>query len=401
MKNAKLKGQWLGILIINLVLIFQGCGPYKTTEPVIEPEIQEPVEEKLYDPGIGSATEIFLPYRVREKVGRGSKVSTKWYKVELQEQARLTIELYIDKENQDLDLHLLDHYDRIIDTSSRTGQMEKISKPLEKGIYYIKVYAANSTHGSSYLLNVKSLSLQGLSMDNPKYIIPGMSLEDTVNAREGINSMYYKIEIHQLTGIELELKQGSPAGEIEVKLCDVEGNVIKKREGPQITKRLAQKMDPGTYFIQASPGGNSNGGDYTLSLQAYPIDIQEFTGPGSSKDKAIQIPINPDGISGKLGKKFSPKEQWYWLYLSKRMYMDIQSQSDDWKTPIYIELIDEEGIVLSEKELLKECNKISRILEKGEYYLRVFSVKNRGETKYNIAIELRPDPGSGFTKKKN
>lgn len=54
MRITKLKGHCLWILIINLVLIFQGCGHYKTPEPVIEPKIQEPVEEKLYDPGAGT-----------------------------------------------------------------------------------------------------------------------------------------------------------------------------------------------------------------------------------------------------------------------------------------------------------------------------------------------------------
>jgi hypothetical protein len=386
---------WILPLIVFHILLILGCVSNQSPPPAPPPVRTEPEPPKLFDPGRGRATEIFLPFHIRERVGTGTKVNTRWYKLELEEPVKLNIELQIDEGDQALELQVMEHYARSTADSIRIDRKEKISGELTKGTYYIRVYVTDDSYGSSYQLKVDAVSLQGSSMDNPQYLEPGITLNDTVDVLEGIRVRWYAFEIQQLSGLVLKVISKKTGQDIEIKLRNAQGNILANGRGTGVTKRIKRKLQPGNYFLEIRPAENTNHSEYSISLKTYPIPVKELTGPGSGKENAIEIPQGENSAIGKMGKEYGSIERWYWFDIAKRVSMNIRFGLGDSPTQLYIELFDDSGVVLNSESLEEEKN-ISRIVDKGRYFLRCFSKGNRGETQYWFEIKFTDDPGAGF-----
>lgn len=388
------------ILAVIYILSVTGCETYTEHEPVVIPKAQEPLEELLYEPGRRSASGISLPYQVRERVGKGTGIQSNWYKVIIKEPVTLDVSLYIEEKKQDLELKLLNQSGELVDSSLGIVSFEEITKKVKTGVYYIRVYAPNVNYGSTYLLKVRARPARGLSMDAPKYLYPGMTVEDTVNVRDGIKVRWYEIDVDEPSVLELILSVKDSSRGFDIKLHSPGGKVLAYETDGESTKRITRYLQQGRYFVEISPIASSNGGDYSLNLKSYPLPTDELTGPGSSKENAIEISPTGIGIIHKLGRKYGLKKRWYSVDIAKRVYMDIQCNVNDPRTPLSIELQTEEGQVL--KTVSLDANKkIPMVVEKGTYYIRVFPRSgNHGETEYSIDIQLKDDPGAGFTKLK-
>jgi hypothetical protein len=215
----------------------------------------------------------------------GGADTNDYYKFSLTNAAQLNLTL--DGLTADSNVQLLDSNASVIQTSANTvNTAETISRQLNSGTYYVRVYP-NGSITTNYNLNISTTSTSSTSSTTantlPNFTTitsdPDGKLEVAKNITVDSTKRVWSdsvgpTDLHDYSRFSLkdksifQLSLYDLTSDAHVELLDSKGKIVQGSYiGGRVTETIARKLDAGDYFIRVFPNSGVNI-NYKLSTQA-------------------------------------------------------------------------------------------------------------------------------------
>ena len=384
-----MKNLFVWTFIVILVLFLIGCGTTSTQTQITPSQKkmeEQPIKRISASDPRKSAVRISLPFHKKGNIGRESGTQAKMYKLEIARQNTVVVSLEMLKGDPDLELQLLNEQGDSIATGMGVGSFQKLAATVNHGIYYIQVQTPTyRNEDDSYFLTVVSTSDKGSSRENPLYLVPNDSINDTVGEKNGTLSRWHKVTIESPAELSAQLTTQDKSQDIDLILHNSVGETLVTGTNTGPTEQISKKVVEGVYYIEAKTVKSCSGCDYLLKLKT------EFLGlkaPGASRERAITLNAGNGLISGHLGDIYGLKERWYKVSSNGKYFVEIQFMVNKPLSEIRIELLDAHDNPQILVPHLQKNYTFNIKANAGTYYLRVFTPQKVGESKYQLGVKF-------------
>jgi hypothetical protein len=394
MKRLLIRKPAFWTIIIIPILILTGCGSRSTYQPhqpvKTEPRTTPSPRPTPKPPERLSAEELTIPCRIKNRIGKEPGSQSKWYKIELDRSTTIDVTLENLYGERGIELKLLNKNGISIARGERRGSVVRISRSLTRGLYYLQLRAREpGSTDNFYQLTIKSLTGRGSSMDNPVYLQPGSTFIDAVGRKSGTISRWYRVNLKTPSKLNVNLSADKRYRDFDLKLRNSTGKILTSGTATGPTEQISQKLCEGDYRIEVLSAGDDAGGNYALTVKAYPLNLNN---PGATIENAIVVTSEENPITGYLGEMLGLKSRWYKIDANKKVCLEVQFKVIKNLSKLRIELIEIKNDEKNSLQLIrysKKSNTHIKHIEKGTYYLRVKTDQKRGASEYRLSVYLR------------
>jgi hypothetical protein len=299
----------------------------------------------------------------------------------------------------DADVQLLDSSGNAI-ASSTAGSTtaEAISRTLNPGTYYIRVYPYGGVN-TNYNLSVSATinDFAGNTLNNARQITlneTNSTYSDWVGSSD--TDDFYRFNLSSNSSVNLTLN-----GLIEnadVQLLNSSGNMLTSSTvSGAVAESINRSLDAGTYYIRVYPynGANTN---YNLSVSA---TINDYAGNTLNNARQINLDSVATTYSDWVGS--ADTNDFYRFNLSQTSSFnltlnglvadaDVQLIWDSNSNGV----IDSGEVIASSAAGSTTAEAISRTLSAGTYYIQVYPYSS-ANTNYNLSASITPNDYAGNT----
>ncbi|MUG97974.1 hypothetical protein F7734_38970 [Scytonema sp. UIC 10036] len=293
---------------------------------------------------------------------------------------------------------IIDSGEVIASSTNGSTTAESISRTLDAGTYYTRVYpfnGANTNYNLSVFATINDFA--GNTLNNARQITLNSTTStytDWVGSSD--TDDYYRFSLSANSSVNLALNGLS--GNADVQLLDSSGNAIaSSTNGGTATESISRILNAGTYYIRVYPynGANTN---YNLNVSA---TIHDFAGNNLNSARQINLDSVASTYSDWVGS--SDTDDYYRFSLGTKSSFnlalnglvadaDVQLIRDANSNGI----IDSGEVIASSTNGSTTAESISRTLDAGTYYIRVYPF-NGANTNYNLNVFATPDDYAGNT----
>ncbi|WP_407883981.1 pre-peptidase C-terminal domain-containing protein, partial [Scytonema sp. NUACC26] len=297
-------------------------------------------------------------------------------------------------------VQLLNSSGNVLTSSTSSGTAsESISYSLDTGTYYIRVYPYNGAN-TSYNLSVFATinDFAGNTLNNARQInlnSVASAYSDWVGSTD--TDDYYRLSLGMKSSVNLTLN--SLAADADVQLIrDANSNgivdsgevIASSTNGGTTAESIRRTLDAGTYYIRVYPfnGANTN---YNLNVSATPDDYALNT-----LSNAHQITLNSTTSTYTDWVGSADTNDYYRLNLdaTKSLNLALNGLSGN----ADVQLLDSNGnAIATSTNSGTAAESISRTLNAGTYYIRVYPGNSGASTFYNLSIESTTVPVESHT----
>lgn len=301
-----------------------------------------------------------------------------YYRFELKDRSNFSLDVTGLK---DASVKLLDESGGEIATSKLNAQGKQlIHSNIPAGTYYLE-FSQNETsqNNSNYSFSVKAITDVGNSLDEAKTL----SIKTTPQYQsESIGGLdvadVYQFNLNKRSTIKIDLTELTADADVQV-LDDAGKLIVSSTRGDRKNESIVRELKEGSYYIRVIPNSEKTT-NYKLGLSATPVE------PGESLSEATLIAVTSNPIAYKEVVGGNDAGDYYKFELTTGSNFKLALQG--LTANAEVELLDAEGkrIVFSEnKGTANEA--ISRYLEAGTYYIRVYPALNsKASTNYSLNL---------------
>ncbi|MEB3341346.1 PPC domain-containing protein [Okeania sp.] len=318
-------------------------------------------------------------------------------KFELTEETDLTIQLDGLSQNADLELYDSDGTTLLYESSNKGKVAEEINQVLEPGVYYTRVKKVGSNK-TKY-----SLSLSGIPTDDGDDNPPGNDLEVvlgedpvTISDQVGftIGSVkdfqdYYNFTLTKESEVNITLDGLTGNGKLELLAEDNTSLLGTSDNSKQKSETIDEILEPGTYYVRVSPGGNGAGKTkYNLEISA-DENKDDYPTPATAKELGNlnqKFTIDENNDVGFTKGTIRDLVDYFSFELTESA--EVNLTLDKLNRNANLELLDGDGdTILDQSENLgKTQESITKELNPGTYYARVIPV-GKAKTEYELSLQ--------------
>ncbi|MCS6783211.1 MAG: PPC domain-containing protein, partial [Gloeomargarita sp. SKYG98] len=281
----------------------------------------------------------------------------------------------------DADLELYDGQGGFLAGSWNSGTApDRVVRTLAPGTYYLRVFPyAGST---SYNLTVTASPLPtdgaGNTFETARPITVGpttTTLTDWVGDWDPLD--YYRFTLSQRSF--LHVRMDGLTADAELELFDSQGNFVRGSwNWGTDAEEILQPLEAGTYYLRVYPYSGST--HYTLRVTANPID-QGLADNTLETARPLTVGPTPVTVTDWVGETDRNDYYWFTLNQASRVTITLGGLSAD----ADLELLRWPGVLLQGSWNAGSAPEtITRTLEPGTYYLRVFP--SAGSTAYTLTV---------------
>ncbi len=324
----------------------------------------------------------------------GSANSDDYYRFDVNGSLDLEIRLMLLETNANI--QLLNSRGQLIQASANGGNAsETISKRLETGQYYLRVYS-DSPESTYYFLSLAATVIPtdgaGNTLGNALNIgdLNGdRTFQDFIGTED--TNDYYRFNLQNNSNFTLSLSDLS--SDAEVQLLDNTGQVIESSTGAgSSTETITRSLTAGRYYVRVYPYSGST--DYTLNLSATEIDV-DLAGNTFGRARDIGNLSGSRSFQDVVGTTDTDDYYRFTLDRSSSFSLTMNGLSTD----ADVELLRSDGSVLSSSLNSNSSDElITQTLDAGTYYVRIYPFS--GTTDYNLTLSataIRSNDGTGNT----
>ena len=293
----------------------------------------------------------------------------------------------------DADVQLLDSQGRSLADSSRSGSVaEEISRALDAGIYFVRVYQfSGDTNFDLSLSAVPNDNTLATARDLGPLGATPTSRQDFVGTTD--TQDYYRFTITQTQNVSLRLSGDNYGANIQ--LMFPSGRVLSNSDSVGTAAwAIERQLEPGTYFVRAFQQYGEVSYDLTVSATAVTAG-QNFPAVARNLGSLSTTPTTArDFVS-----PASPQTSQTYSRFTLTQTSDVSLRLSGLSNNADVELLDSQGRSLngsSRLGLLAE--EFRSALEAGTYYVRVYQVSGSpyflGGTNYDLTLTATPNDNS-------
>jgi Calpain family cysteine protease/Bacterial pre-peptidase C-terminal domain len=308
---------------------------------------------------------------------------------------RSSLNLIVNGMSANADVQFLDSNGNVLQSATNTGTTaESISRTLDAGTYYVRVFPVNGVN-TNY-----TLDLTARLMDNAGNTLDGArnvgSLSGTRTFNDAVNTTdtndYYRFNLTNNSNFSLTLN--GLGADANVQLLDSTGNVLRSSNNTGKTaESISATLNTGNYFVRVFPNGSiSTNYQISMTANAVPVD-----GAGNSISTARILGNLVDAtqtISDAIGNGDSDDYYRFSLLNNSNFSLSLNGLSND----ADIKLLDSKGnFIKSSVNGGSNAESISATLNAGDYFVHVFPYGSI-TTNYNLSLTATsiiapsPDP---------
>jgi hypothetical protein len=330
--------------------------------------------------------------------GIGRELDTRdYYRFELREETN--VELTLDEMSRNANLYLYGGSDSrlgsLLATSTNPGnRLEEITESLLAGTYYLKV-SPSGRDRTDYSLNLSASEVIIDPDSTPELAndIGKLTQEKLFQKRDDIgftsgglrdSQDWYRFELEEDSFVDMSL--GRLRQNADLSLYDSRANaLIKSRKSGRSNESIAEILDAGVYYLQASPAGNART-SYHLSLDASPVipPVEEFV-------MGVLTSARPTySNSGRIGEtrnggRNSTDRYNFTLSAESEVNLDLSQLRQN----ANLELFTDDGYLISfSSNKGKKVENIEATLSAGDYYLEV-TPQGSAMTSYQLTASVQ------------
>ena len=334
---------------------------------------------------------------------------SQYYQFQLDENSKVDLKLSGLTDNADI--ILLTSLGNEIVAARQTGNVDEIiSRNLNAGVYYLRVYSGSqSATGTSYKLDASAVSLGVTPVDNAGNSIDKAKdlgrLTTTVNKTtdfigdfNGLSydyADYYKFQVAENSAVTLKFTD--PSIKAKINLLNASGTDISTSGFPSSTANtdgnITRNLSAGTYFVNVSSTGGFAGGltgttgsiastgtSYQLETSAVSLGIAPVDNAGNSLDRAKDLGALTSTVTktndfiGTFNQFVSDPYDYYKFQLTDSSTIALKLNSPN-NTAAFT-LLDVDGNKINTLVPLADtppAGTISQALRAGTYYISVNS----------------------------
>lgn len=238
------------------------------------------IKNKLETSNIADSKAISLGEEIKDSVGDVNGLKDRWYSFYIDNSKEVNITLDSSDRGEDIDLFLANAAGKEIKSSAGSGASEHITERLDRGFYYIRVYASKDNDGCQFSLKLSSVGAGKDYYSDTKKILESYrqsaikmsddnELTGSVGAGNKLRNIWYKVEVEKKRKMKLFFKPKSTRN-LNVRIEDTSGKVIdeKKSVDPEL-QVLTYNLAPGEYFIQIF-SEKSEGDSFSIKIKMDP-----------------------------------------------------------------------------------------------------------------------------------
>jgi hypothetical protein len=285
----------------------------------------------------------------------------------------------------DAEVALLDGNGGTIVSSTNGGSRdESISRQLNAGTYYARVYpfsSANTNYNLSLTANsVGPTDNAGNSTGAARNIgtlIGTQNFSDFVGSAD--TNDYYRFSIANTSNFSLGLTGLS--ADAEVALLDANGStIVSSTNGGSSNENISRQLNAGTYYARVYPFGSANT-NYNLSLTANSVGLTDNAGNSTGSARNIGTLSGTQNFSDFVGSADTNDYYRFSIANTSNFSLGLTGLSADAE----VALLDANGsTIVSSTNSGSTSESITRQLNAGNYYARVYQYS--GNTNYNLSL---------------
>ncbi|MFZ4666183.1 MAG: BPSL0067 family protein [Prochlorotrichaceae cyanobacterium] len=285
----------------------------------------------------------------------------------------------------DAEVALLDANGSTIVSSTNGGSRdESISRQLNAGTYYARVYpfsSANTNYNLSLTANsVGPTDNAGNSTGAARNIgtlIGTQNFSDFVGSAD--TNDYYRFSIANTSNFSLGLTGLS--ADAEVALLDANGStIVSSTNGGSSNENISRQLNAGTYYARVYPFGSANT-NYNLSLTANSVGLTDNAGNSTGSARNIGTLSGTQNFSDFVGSADTNDYYRFSIANTSNFSLGLTGLSADAE----VALLDANGsTIVSSTNSGSTSESITRQLNAGNYYARVYQYS--GNTNYNLSL---------------
>jgi hypothetical protein len=343
----------------------------------------------VLDDTLGTATNLGALVGPRSVQGSVSSTDVNdYYRFDLSQTSSFSLTL--NGLTANADVQLLNSSGGVIQSSTKSStQAESISRSLNAGTYYVRVYRVGGSPNYTLSLSADSAGNTLTTARNIGTLSSSRSFTDFVGSTD--TNDYYRFDLSQSSNVSLSLNGLS--ADADVQLLNSSGGVLaSSANGGTTAESISSTLGTGTYYVRVFPySGNTN---YNLTLAATGSGPADNAGNTLTTARNIGTLSSSRSFTDFVGSTDTNDYYRFDLSQSSNFSLSLNGLSAD----ADVQLLNSSGTVLtSSANDGTSAESISRSLNAGTYYVRVFPYS--GSTNYNLtlaAASAPPPPTSGF-----
>lgn len=371
---------------VDVILPELGTANYTMT---IKPSVTGPVVPDYAGNTLATARNVGTlsgPQSFADHVGPSD--TNDYYKFTLNNKSNVTLVLGGMTDNANL--QLLSSTGSVLASSTLTGsQADSISKTLDIGTYYVRVFPA-STADTDYTLSLNGSIYDGAGNTLPAALDAGVltgtkTYKDFVGASDSDD--LYKVTVNLRSNFTATLN--GLGADANLELLNSLGQLIGQSTNPGTTAdSITRTLDPGVYYIDVVPtaAGDTN---YTLTLNGSVLD-----GAGNTLATAKNLGVlTPQTLSDFVG----PSDTNDYYKFNVTTSTDFSATLSGLTANADLQLLNSSGTLITQSNKTgTTADSITRTLATGTYYLRVYPVST-ASTVYTLTLTAVPHDNAGNT----
>jgi hypothetical protein len=203
------------------------------------------------------------------------------------------------------------------------------------------------------------------------------------------------VEVDYPSTLDLKLSIKRYAQNLDMNLCSSSNEIIASSTSKNSIEKISQIVDKGKYYVDVILADDATGSEYELTIKRTPLRPRSKPDPDHSKE--IAIPLHPPlTLKDKIFLQTRINSERYTFDVERTSIVEIDITIG---ASFNVDLQDSQKRTLFSIPNCKQGTIIRKELHKGKYFVIVQSEEGFYSEDYDIQINFKEDPSSGFIKK--